>query len=195
MTASPAWLWGARAGAPLLLALLPLLGGAWSVALLAVFLQQPAYMLHQLEEHSGDRFRAWVNARVGGGLPVLTPEAVAVINVGGVWAVNAASLLLAGLVDVGFGLVAVYLTLVNAVVHLLGGLALRAYNPGLVTAVLLFLPAGGAGLALLAPQPAAAHLGGLGFAIGLHAAIIRHVRKRREEIEACGSQDPATAAR
>jgi hypothetical protein len=179
---SPAWLWGAWAGAPLLLGLLPLLAGDWPTPLLAVFLQQPAYMLHQLEEHTGDRFRAWVNARLGGGRAVLTPAAVAVINVGGVWAVNGLALLLAGLVDAGFGLVAVYLTLVNAVVHVIGGLVLRAYNPGLASAALLFLPVGGAGLWLLWGLPAGAHLAALGFALGLHAAIIAHVRRRRRAL-------------
>jgi Protein of unknown function with HXXEE motif len=182
IAASPAWLWGARAGAPVLLALLPLLSGVWTWTMLFVFLQQPAYMLHQIEEHSADRFRAWVNDRLNDGLPVLTPTAVAIINIGGVWAVNAASLLLTGLIDTGFGLIAVYLTLVNAAVHILGALALRGYNPGLITAVLLFLPLGGAGLVLLAPQPWGAHLGALAFVTGGHAAIVIYVRHRRRAL-------------
>lgn len=173
------WLMGALAGAPLLLALAPLLDfPAW---LFWVFLQQPVYMIHQLEEHVGDRFRTFVNERIGGGRELLTPAAVAVINIGGVWAVNAAALLLAGLVHPGWGLLAIYLTLVNAVPHIAGAVLLRAYNPGLVTAVVLFLPSGIAGLLAVSREPGVglpAHLGALAAIILLHAAIIVHVKRR-----------------
>lgn len=173
------WLMGALAGAPLLLALAPLL--AFPAWLFWVFLQQPIYMVHQLEEHVGDRFRRFVNERLAGGKEALTPSAVAVINIGGVWAVNAASLLLAGLSHPGWGLVAAWLTVVNAVTHIAAGVKFRAYNPGLVTAVVLFLPAGIAALILLSREPGvgvAAHLGALALILALHAAIVIHVKRR-----------------
>ncbi|MEH0071063.1 HXXEE domain-containing protein [Pannonibacter sp. Pt2-lr] len=42
----------------------------------------------------------------------------------------------------GWGLIAVYLLLINAALHVVQGLVLRLYNPGLVTAVALFIPLG-----------------------------------------------------
>lgn len=173
------WLMGAVAGAPLLLALAPLL--AFPAWLFWVFLQQPIYMIHQVEEHLDDRFRRFVNERIGGGREVLTPCAVAIINIGGVWMVNAASLLLAGLSHPGWGLVAAYLTLVNALNHIGAWVKLRVYNPGLVTSLLLFLPAGIVALVLLSREPGvgvAAHLGALLVIVALHAAIILHVKRR-----------------
>lgn len=173
------WLMGALAGAPLLLALAPLLDfPAW---LFWVFLMQPIYMIHQIEEHIDDRFRRFVNERLAGGKEALTPSAVAVINIGGVWVVNAAALLLAGLSHAGWGLVAAYLTLVNAVPHIGAAVRMRGYNPGLVTAILLFVPAGLATAILVSRQPGvglAWHLGALGFIIALHAIIILHVKRR-----------------
>ncbi|MBY0338229.1 MAG: HXXEE domain-containing protein [Acetobacteraceae bacterium] len=181
MTLRQHWLMGALVGAPLLLALAPVLWGVLPLWLLAVFLQQPVYMLHQAEEHLGDRFRRFVNEHLAGGREALTPLAVVVINVGGVWAVNAASLLLAALIHPGWGLVAVYLTLINGVTHLAAAVALRAFNPGLVTGVLLFLPAGAWGLALVAAQPGVgwgSHLGAAALILALHAAIVWHVKRR-----------------
>lgn len=173
------WLMGALAGAPLLLALVPLLDfPPW---LLWVFLLQPIYMIHQIEEHIDDRFRRFVNDHLAGGKEALTPAAVAVINIGGVWIVNAAALLLAGLSHPGWGLVAGYLTVVNAIPHIGAGVKMRAYNPGLVSSILLFLPAGLATLILVSGEPGvgvAAHLGALALILALHAAIILHVKRR-----------------
>ncbi len=174
------WLAGAIAGAPLLLALLPLLD-AWPAWLVWVFVQQPAYMLHQIEEHLDDRFRHYVNHRIAGGVEALTPVAVAVINIGGVWAVNAAALTAAGLWHPGLGLVAAYLSLVNALSHIAAAAVQRAYNPGLASAVGLFLPCGGAALVAVAGQPGVAlwhHLAAIAAVLGLHGAIMRHVRRR-----------------
>src|ERR1035438_3713045 len=96
----------------------------WSMALVAVFLQLPIYMLHQYEEHDNDRFRLFVNRVFGEGHEVLSDPAVFVINVPGVWGVNAASFYLASCVSLGYGLIAVYLTLVNGVVHVVVAVAL-----------------------------------------------------------------------
>ena len=56
-------------------------------------------------------------------------------------------------VDPGWGVVAGYLVLVNGLVHLVAWVALRRYNPGLVTGVLLFLPLG---VAIVVTTPAGA---------------------------------------
>src|SRR5258705_12417803 len=78
-----------------LLAIVPLLLGSWSEPLLLIYLQLPVYMLHQLEEHDGDRFRQFVNEHIAGGLPALPTPAVVFINVPGVWGVNLLALYLA----------------------------------------------------------------------------------------------------
>ncbi|MEM1210219.1 MAG: HXXEE domain-containing protein [Planctomycetota bacterium] len=113
-----------------------------------VWLQLPLYVLHQYEEHDGGRFGRWVNARLGRhGREVLTPTDILVINLPLVWGVITLSAALALWVRPGLGLIAPYLTLSNAIVHIGPALAMRAYNPGLITAVALFLPGGAAAVA------------------------------------------------
>ena len=97
---------------------MPLLARQWSTSLMLVFLHLPMYMFHQYEEHENDRFRLFINRHIGHGKEVLTPLAVFVINVPGVWGVIAVSAYLAADINIGLGLIAVYLAVVNAVVHL-----------------------------------------------------------------------------
>ena len=139
-------------------------------------------MLHQYEEHDADRFRLYVNRTVGDGAEVLTPAAVFVINIGAVWLLDVAVIYLAWRVDIGLGLIVVYLVLVNAVVHIVGALRSRSYNPGLITAVVLFLPAGFYALWHIQASgagTAADHLIGLVAAIATHALIIIYALRRR----------------
>lgn len=179
------WVYGGFLAGILILVLLPELSRHWSTALLAVFLQLPVYMLHQYEEHDNDRFRQFFNRTVGGGHEVLSPEAVFVINVPGVWGFIAASFYLAAHLSLGYGLLAAYLTLVNSMIHVAMGIASRAYNPGLATAVALFLPASVFAIFELQKTGAASwhyNLLGLLTAIGVHAAIVGYVKtvKRSE---------------
>ncbi|BCH21231.1 hypothetical protein MesoLjLc_10030 [Mesorhizobium sp. L-8-10] len=175
------WMYAGFVTGLFLLAVAPLFAGVLSPPLLLVYLQLPIYMIHQLEEHQHDRFRIWVNKVIGGGLEALTPPAVVFINVVGVWAVNLIALYFARFVDVGLGLIAIYLTLINAVVHILGAGALRRYNPGLVTAVFLFVPFGLYALVLVSHAPgvtATDHVIAIAIAILLHLAIIVSVKRR-----------------
>jgi len=175
------WVYGGTLAGILLLALAPLLVGSWPPAMIATFLLLPVYMLHQLEEHDGDRFRKFVNTTLGNGRDVLTPLAVFVINVPGVWGVTALSLYLAREVHPGFAFIAVYLVLVNAVVHVINAAISRRYNPGLWTAIFLFAPFGSWTLWLLHQAGAAAmayQVTGFLIALAIHAAIIIHVRRR-----------------
>ena len=168
-----------------LLAVLPLLATGTSLALIAVYLQLPVYMLHQLEEHAGDRFRRYVNETMAGGREALTTRAVIVINVVGVWGVDLAAIYLAWFVSLGLGLIAVYLTLVNALVHIVGGLVQRRYNPGLITAVVLFLPAGLWALVVVSRAPGVGgidHLVGALAAVLIHVAIAVHVKRRARRL-------------
>jgi hypothetical protein len=89
------WMYAGLVAGLFLLALVPLLVGAWSLPLLLVYLQLPICLLHQVEEHHGDRFRQFVNDNIAGGLPALTTPAVVFINVPGVWGVNLLALYLA----------------------------------------------------------------------------------------------------
>lgn len=174
------WVYGGFLAGLLLLALAPALAPpVWPAVMFAVYLQLPLYMLHQLEEHDRDRFRLFFNQTIGKGVDALSPMAVLVINVPGVWGVNAASLLLASFVSPALGLIAVDLTLVNAVFHIAAAAATRAYNPGLVTAIVFFIPAGIYGLREIDATGTAgwpAHALGLGIAVAIHVAIVIYAR-------------------
>jgi hypothetical protein len=179
------WMYAGFVAGLFLLAAMPIFAGAPNQPLLLVYLQLPIYMIHQLEEHHDDRFRRWINDTIAGGREALTTPAVVFINVVGVWVVDLVALYLARFGDIGIGLVAVYLTLVNAVVHIVGAIVLRRYNPGLVTAVVLFLPVGIYALMVVSAAPgvtAADHVIALAIAILLHVAIIAYVKRRLETL-------------
>lgn len=178
------WVYGGVLAGLLLLGLTPVLAQDWPMPLLLIWLQLPAYMLHQYEEHDADRFRAFVNATIVEGREVLTPWGVFVINILGVWGVDAVAFAFARSVP-GLGMVAVYLSLVNALAHIGPAIATRRYNPGLATSVLLFLPLGAVTVWLLRNLGAMAHLAGLGGSLAIHGAIILHtLRCKRHLMEA-----------
>ena len=177
----PHWVTAALCMAVFLALMIPALAISWPPAVLMIFLQAPLYMLHQVEEHTGDRFRAFVNGRAYHGREALTPQAVLWINIPGVWGITLLSLYAAEFAGPGWGLAAVYLVLVNGVIHVVTALVQRAYNPGLWTAVIAFLPAGGTALWIVSALPAvhgAQHAVGLGIALAIHVAIIVHVQAR-----------------
>ena len=177
------WMYAGLIASVFLLAIVPLLAGAWSLPLLLVYLHGPVYMLHQVEEHAADRFRRFVNLHIGHGREALTTSAVMWINIPGVWGINLVALYLARFVSIGLGLIAVYLMLANALTHIAAAAALRRYNPGLVSAILLFLPLSLWTLWVLAHTPgvgALDHVIGLAVAVLIHVAIVVHVRRRAE---------------
>jgi hypothetical protein len=185
------WVYGGALAAILLLALSPLLVAGWTAPLAATFLLLPAYMIHQYEEHDRDRFRQFFNATVGKGFDVLSPLAVFVTNVPGVWGVITLSLYGAASYGAGWGLVAVYLVLINAVVHVVHGIIFRCYNPGLFTAVAVFMPLGAVTLILIDRAGGAAisnHAVGLISALAIHAAILLHVRRKLQRLQAIRAQ-------
>jgi Na+-translocating ferredoxin:NAD+ oxidoreductase RnfE subunit len=95
------------------------------------------------------------------------------------------ALYLAYFVNIGLGLIAVYLTLVNAVAHTVSTVVLRCYNPGLVTALVLFLPIGTWALVVIGRAPGVSttyHVIGLAVAVLIHAAIIVHVKQRQHAL-------------
>ncbi|MFY8215225.1 MAG: HXXEE domain-containing protein [Chthoniobacterales bacterium] len=163
-----------------LLVISPVVWIGFGPAIFWVFVQLPFYMLHQLEEHAGDRFRMFANQVIGGGTEVLSRRATFVINSVGVWGVDLTAIYLAILVSPGWGLVAMYLPLVNSVMHVGQALLLRRYNPGLITAIVLFIPGATLGIFVVCSQVAVSwtmQISALATAIAIHALIIVHVKR------------------
>ncbi|MEM6914890.1 MAG: HXXEE domain-containing protein [Pseudomonadota bacterium] len=135
-----------------------------------MFLSLPVYMLHQYEEHDADRFRNAVNAMLGEGHQGLSYNAVWVVNVVFVWFLLLAVFWLAQSTP-AWGLVAAYLMLINAAVHIIAAARTRTYNPGLTTSVLLFVPVS---FWIFAEVPGSflQHLASAGIILALHAGIV-----------------------
>jgi hypothetical protein len=134
---------------------LPVLVVLGLIGWIALFLPDPAseralfagllivYMMHQIEEHLWPGgFRQYANAQVfhsGRNDWPVGAGGVAVVNIGMVWnPIFLAALFPASLRWIGLGWIGG--TLVNAVIHIVASVRLRGYNPGVVTAALLFLP-------------------------------------------------------
>lgn len=141
-----------------------------------IYLASPLYMLHQVEEHLGDRFRRFVNTRMFGGVNALTVSDVLWINLPGVWGLNLLALYAALWLAPGWGLAALYLMLVNGIAHLGMMVRLRGYNPGLASAIALFLPFSVFGLVVV-PGTLPQHLFGLAVALVVHGAIMLVVKR------------------
>jgi hypothetical protein len=170
------WVYGGFLAGILLLLLAPLFVSGWGRPAVLAFLALPVYMLHQFEEHDDDRFRRFVNGVLAHGREVLSVRAVFIINFLGVWVLLAACLWLVRIAGEGWAALAGWLLVVNALLHVGQGIALRRYNPGLVTAVLLLLPLGT--LTLVAAWPVAAAMlfwGCLVIAVALHLWILAHL--------------------
>ena len=171
------WVAGAGLMAGALLLMTPLLYGVWPLALLLIFLHSPGYMIHQVEEHTDDRFRTYINQRMFGGREALTTADVIWINAGEVWGLNLAALYIAASVGPGWALIAPYLMLVNALAHIGPAIRFRSYNPGLTTSFLIFLPLGILTLYSI-PATLPQHALGFGLSVALHAKIaVDAVRK------------------
>lgn len=175
------WPYAALFAAGFLGALAPFVFRCAGLPLGLVYLQLPIYMLHQYEEHAGDRFRLWVNSHLGHGRELLTPIATFWINSLLVWLLDLVALYLAAFVDLSLGLIAIYLPLLNSLGHIVPAIATRKYNPGLATSILLFVPVGLLSACVVsraADCQVQDHLLALAVAIAVHATIIVHVRRR-----------------
>jgi hypothetical protein len=181
------WPYAGALTAAFLLVLLPLWWDATDTALALVYAALPLYMVHQLEEHAGDRFRIAVNAQFAGGREALTRPAAFWINAGGIWIVDVIAIWLAYHVELAIGLLPIYLMGVNALIHIGTAVATRAYNPGLWTAIVLFVPAAIWG-AVEISDTADAGLGwqlvALAFAVVVHAGIMGSIRARAASLTA-----------
>jgi Protein of unknown function with HXXEE motif len=175
------WPYAALFTASFLAVLAPFVFRYAGIPLGLVYLQLPIYMLHQYEEHAGDRFRLWVNNMIGGGRDVLTPIATFWINSLLVWMLDLVALYLACFVSLSLGLIAFYLPMLNAFGHIIPSIIKRQHNPGLLTSIIVFLPVGLFSTYVLSRAAGCDlrdHLLALGVAIAVHATIIVHVRRR-----------------
>lgn len=167
-----------RAGIPLagaLLLLAPLVRRAVGRAPFLVYLQWPVYLLHQYEEHGHGAFKREVNRVLPSSFGRLTDQTIFWINIPGVWGIDITAPYLARFVGPGAGLVAPYLAIVNGLIHVGAAVRTRGYNPGLWTALLLLLPAGGASalaIGRIGRVPRSAHGRGLAASVLLHLLAI-----------------------
>jgi hypothetical protein len=107
-----------------------------------------AYLLHQLEEHGIDAegtayaFRGALCAMLGFGGPqacAIPHSFITAVNVGAVWVAGPLSALLAARWPV-IGLSFFAIPFANLFAHLVPAVMTESYNPGLITAVVFFLP-------------------------------------------------------
>ena len=174
------WVYGAVPLALVLIAQAWILQGEWPQWFTPLFVLLPVYMLHQFDEWDNDRFRTFINAWLGRGREAMTHRMSFIINVPGVWGTMVVAQALALHVDPGWGLIAVWLMLVNAGVHLIGIVLIRVPHPGLMTAMTLFPLAGIWALTSLnhAGATLTQHLVALAIALAGHAMIGLSVKMR-----------------
>lgn len=128
--------------AVLTLCSLPIFLTAGNVSLILLYTLLPVYMIHQYEEHAHGRFVEFFNTTMGRGYGILTSVSAFWINILEVWLAFLVSFYLAKYVALGIAFVPIYLTIINGFTHVVASIALRRYNPGLYTSLLLFLPWG-----------------------------------------------------
>lgn len=179
------WSYAGLTVAVFLVLMVPLVWASWSPVLVLALLQLPAYMGHQVEEYFHDNFRNYLNNKVAHGREALNRQSVLFVNIVGIWVVDLMVLYLTHFVRPGLILIAAYLTLVNAAIHMLLAALNRSYNPGLITAILLLLPAGATGVWVAVRTHQAArsdHLLGLGIALLIHLLIVLHIYRRVKQV-------------
>jgi hypothetical protein len=132
-----------RAGlvtAVVLVSLAPLVYVRTGVPQLLIFLWLPFYMLHQFEEHGQGTLLEFYRRMMPHIAPNLTERKLLVVNLGTVWLFFVGSIYAAFYNQWSLALYPPYLSLVNAVMHMGQLIAWRTYNPGLWTALVLFIP-------------------------------------------------------
>ncbi|MBA3474079.1 MAG: HXXEE domain-containing protein [Rubrobacter sp.] len=172
--------------AVLALCSLPVFSTAGNAPLILLYTLLPVYMIHQYEEHAHGRFVDFFNSTIGRGHEVLTKASAFWINILEVWVLFLVSFYLAKYVAVGIAFVPIYLTVFNGFTHVISSVALRKYNPGLYTSVLLFFPWGFFLLIYFNGIVGSSFLfNGVGLlaAIIAHAIIVVYAFRRRGKLE------------
>lgn len=181
------WYKGAGFMAGGFLALLPLLAMFLPAAGVLLFLHTPAYMAHQAEENAGDGFRRFVNGRIFGGQEGMTETQVLVVNMPVVWGFDLLALYAGVVWGYGWALGAPWFMLINAVAHVATWVRFKTYNPGLASAVLVFVPLSVATLWVVGHR-ADVTLGqqalGVAIGLGLHAAFFGSAFRHYQAVKA-----------
>jgi hypothetical protein len=134
-----------RAGlvlAIVLFALAPLVFQSMGLAVVLIYLWLPFLILHQYEEHARGELLEWYKRMMPRIAPFLTERKLLLVNLGSGWLLFTIALYAAFFVRPGLGLIATYMALVNSLMHIGQALRWRSYNPGLWTALILFIPGG-----------------------------------------------------
>jgi hypothetical protein len=166
-----------------LLTLVPRVHRRAGLATLLAYLQLPTYMMHQYEEHGHGAFQREMNALLPPSIGRLTDGNIFLSNILGVWASDAVAVALATKGVTSAALLPPYLAALNAFLHIATSLRLRRYNPGLVTAVALFLPLGIYSIHLIGRDMRATrrdHAISLVGALILHLGVLLLIARERE---------------
>ncbi len=165
------WVYGGFLVGLILFLLTPIFVTDHSILEILTYLALPTYMMHQYEEHDADRFRLFVNTLLGPSHRGLSIYDVFIVNVIFVWLTLGIVIDLTLRLDPQWSSVAAWLLLVNAAVHIAQAIVLKRYNPGLLTAIVLFIPLG-IGLIGEANATLLQHLAAIGFVVLLHLGIV-----------------------
>ena len=163
-----------RAGlvtAIMLLSLAPMVYLSAGLVVLLIYVWLPLYMLHQYEEHAQGTFLEYYRRMMPGIAPYLSEQKLLIVNIGAVWLLFLISLYASFFNLFWLALYPPCVSLINAFMHLGQALRWRAYNPGLWTALFLFLP--GAALTIFILSKHGATRGDTFGALGL--ALLAHV--------------------
>ncbi|MEM1108859.1 MAG: HXXEE domain-containing protein [Planctomycetota bacterium] len=144
-----------------------------------------AYLIHQIEEHWIDLLgrvyplhgllNDMLRDRIGeSAYGAMTPETIFFVNTSLVWLPGFLSILRA-LRHIFPTLAMAGLVLVNGVAHLAQGMLTWSYNPGLLTAVMLFVPISIAAYVLLIKLPAVRNkhiIASIAWGVGAHVLLV-----------------------
>ncbi|MEM9128386.1 MAG: HXXEE domain-containing protein [Pseudomonadota bacterium] len=166
------WTYATPPVALLLIGLYPLID---STLKLSVFASLPIYMFHQYEEHDDNRFAHFLNGMMGSEKRGLSARDIWIVNVIFVWFFLLAVFYLSS-IDTQWGVLAAYLLAINGVVHILWALKFRSYNPGLWTAIVLFIP-GAIWIFSTVPASTVIHFVSAVVVVFLHAGILVAARR------------------
>jgi hypothetical protein len=154
--------------------------------LFLIWLQVPAYMLHQFEEHAWPGgFKDYVNRNIFKKADTDVPlnmKKVFWINIPVVWILMPLCATLSALNPL-FGVWIPYMSLLNSALHVIACIGKREYNPGLFVSLFILIPLSAytiwifnnAGL-----LTAWVNIAGILIAVLLHVAIIVFVRPKKE---------------
>ena len=161
------WVYSALPMALVLIGLVPFIAPTLALPL---YLTLPVYLLHQYEEHDDDRFRLYLASLFPPGAAGLSKSEIWVINIVFVWFLLLAVFHLER-AHPGWAMIAAYLLAANALFHIIPALIRRAYNPGLATAIILFLPLAAWLFASTEARPVH-HLVSASLMIAFHALVL-----------------------